>query len=138
MITAFQIDGSIHCVETSPHATSRPVRAFPQGRIFLTMSGISDASILEANPAHVWMFGTEICSDQANTFAQKFRIKPLPGDCSVFVRTNGCNPCHPIKQSRVSSQLWSVKESILKTDGKGMLIPLGDVDTSDILPRTSF
>jgi len=49
MITAFQIDGSIHCVETSPHATSRPVRAFRQGRIFLTMSRISDASILEAN-----------------------------------------------------------------------------------------
>jgi 4'-phosphopantetheinyl transferase len=34
-------------------------------------------------------------------------------------------------------RLWSVKESILKADGKGMSIPLADVDTSNILARTS-
>jgi len=65
MMTAFQIDGSIHCVEKSPHATSRPVRAFPQGRILLTMNQISNASILQTNAAHVWMFRTENCWDQA-------------------------------------------------------------------------
>jgi 4'-phosphopantetheinyl transferase len=34
-------------------------------------------------------------------------------------------------------RLWSVKESILKADGKGMSIPLSDIDTSSVLARTS-
>ena len=34
-------------------------------------------------------------------------------------------------------RLWSVKESILKADGKGLSIPLSDVDTSNVLDRTS-
>jgi 4'-phosphopantetheinyl transferase len=34
-------------------------------------------------------------------------------------------------------RLWSVKESILKADGKGLSIPLADVDTSNVLARTS-
>lgn len=34
-------------------------------------------------------------------------------------------------------RLWSVKESILKADGKGLSIPLADVDTSNVLARTT-
>jgi 4'-phosphopantetheinyl transferase len=34
-------------------------------------------------------------------------------------------------------RLWSVKEAILKADGKGMSIPLADVDTSNILAGMS-
>ncbi|HET9131206.1 MAG TPA: 4'-phosphopantetheinyl transferase superfamily protein [Terriglobia bacterium] len=34
-------------------------------------------------------------------------------------------------------RLWSVKESILKADGKGLSIPLSDIDTSDVLSRNS-
>lgn len=34
-------------------------------------------------------------------------------------------------------RLWSVKESILKADGKGMSIPLADVDTTNVMARTS-
>jgi len=34
-------------------------------------------------------------------------------------------------------RLWSVKESILKADGKGMTIPLSAVDTTSVLEGTS-
>jgi 4'-phosphopantetheinyl transferase len=34
-------------------------------------------------------------------------------------------------------RLWSVKESILKADGKGLSIPLSDIDTSEMLSRKS-
>jgi len=43
----------------------------------------------------------------------------------------------PDQKIRGFFRLWSVKESILKADGKGMSIPLADVDTSSILARTS-
>ena len=194
------------------------------------MSRIPDAPTLEANDAHVWMFRTEISSNQfaefrnllskdENARADRFVFEP---DRMRFVASHGrlrmilgaYSATHPrdlvfdsgthgkpflqkpslpvqfnlshsgmrgalvvtgsqrcgidIEQVRpeISDQaiaarffcsrendwlqslpadqriqgffrLWSVKESILKADGKGMSIPLADIDTSNILARTS-
>jgi 4'-phosphopantetheinyl transferase len=194
------------------------------------MNRISDAPILEANDAHVWMFRTEISPDQHAEFrnvlsrdeiarADRFMFEP---DRMRFVASHGrmrlilgsyCEihprdlvfessdhgkpflrkPSVPVQfnlshsdlraalvvtrtmrcgidieriRPEISDQaiaerffcaqenewlrslpsdqrihgffrLWSVKESILKADGKGMSIPLSNVDASNILARTS-
>jgi 4'-phosphopantetheinyl transferase len=201
-----------------------------QDGILLTMSRISAAPILEANDAHVWMFGTDISSDQFAVFrkhlsndenarADRFvfesdrlrfvashgrlriilgaycvtqprdlvfdsgshgkpflkeppvriqfnlshsgsraalvvtrnmrcgidieKIRPEISDQAIAARFF-CSRENEWLQSVPSDKriegffrLWSVKESILKADGKGMSIPLADVDTSDILTRIS-
>src|SRR3954467_4192670 len=198
--------------------------------ILPNMSRISAVPILEANDAHVWMFGTEISSNQFAEFrellskdeitrADRFVFEPdrmrfvashgrlrmiLGAYCAthpkdlvfdsgshgkpylgkpslpvqfnlshsglraalVVTRTMRCGIDIEHVRSEISDQaiavrffcarenewlqslpsdqrilgffrLWSVKESILKADGKGMSIPLADVDTSNILSRTS-